>query len=243
MRIRSRWFNWLQAAAIVVVCKLLFRTLRIHFLPAAPTTNPYENDGSQGFIYSVWHDEVVFPMFGGRHVRTVALVSKHDDGSHLGFGLKMLNIGIVQGSSSRKGAEAIRELLRTPENSHIVITPDGPRGPRHQAKPGLILIAARSGRAIVPTAFAATSCWRIPGRWTDLVIPKPFSRVYALGGQPIYVPKEANQREFTQFLFQVQGEMDRLNGLAVVLAQKKCRNATQIEAVVAAGRESAKAAA
>jgi lysophospholipid acyltransferase (LPLAT)-like uncharacterized protein len=233
MRIRGRWFNWLQAAAIVIVCRLLFKTLRIHYLPAAPNTNPYANDGSQGFIYSVWHDEVVFPMFGGRHVRTVALVSKHDDGSHLGFGLKMLGIDIVQGSSSRDGAGAIRELLRTADNSQIVITPDGPRGPRHQVKPGLILMAARSGRAVVPTAFAATSCWRIPGRWTDLVVPKPFSTAYALGGQPIYVPKEATDREFTKCLLQVQAEMDRLSGLAEELARRRCRTPDEIATVLA----------
>ena len=80
--------------------------------PAAPNTNPYSNDGSEGFIYSVWHDEVAFPMFGGRHVRTVALVSKHVDDSQLVFGLTMLGIRLVRGSSSRNGAMAIREILQ-----------------------------------------------------------------------------------------------------------------------------------
>jgi lysophospholipid acyltransferase (LPLAT)-like uncharacterized protein len=237
MRIRGRWFIWLQAAAIVFVSRLLFKTLRIYFLPAAPNTNPYSNDGSEGFIYSVWHDEVAFPMFAGRHVRTVALVSKHADNSPLVLGLQMLGIGIVRGSSGRNGVEAIRELLRTPSNSHLVITPDGPRGPRHQVKPGLVLMAARSGRAIVPTAFVSSRCWRIPGRWTDLVIPKPFARAYALGGRPIYVAKDATQREFTLSLLEVQAEMDRLSALAAELARRNCRTDAEIAAVLTDSQE------
>src|SRR5262249_37909255 len=114
MKIRSRWLNWLLAASVVLVCRVLFRTLRIQYLEATPNTNPYTNDGTEGFIYSVWHDEIAFPMFAGKHLRTVALVSKNVDGSHLAYGLHLLNIGLVRGSSSRGGAAAMRELLKLP---------------------------------------------------------------------------------------------------------------------------------
>ena len=108
-------------------------------------------------------------------------------------------------------------------------------------KPGLICMAAHSGRAIVPTAFTATRCWRIPGRWTDLVIPKPFSTVFMLGGHPIYVPKDATHRELTRCLLKVQADMDCLTGLARLLAERKCRTADEIAAIMAPGDESAKA--
>src|SRR5262249_18048322 len=153
MRIRYRAVNWMLAWSVVAVCRLLFRTLRIHYLVGAPNTNPYTNDGLEGFIYCVWHDAIAYPMFSGRHIRTAALVSKNFDGSHIAFGLKMLGIQLVRGSSSKGGAAAVRELLRLPVNTHLVLTPDGPRGPRQQAKLGLVFLAAHSGRGIVPTAF------------------------------------------------------------------------------------------
>jgi lysophospholipid acyltransferase (LPLAT)-like uncharacterized protein len=186
-----------------------------------PGTNPYSNAGSQGFIYSVWHDAIAFPMFAGRHSRTVALVSKHHDGSHLAFGLKMLGIGLVRGSSNRDGAPAIRELLQLPASTHFVLTPDGPRGPRRRATPGLIFLASRSGRAIVPTAFSSVRSWRIPGKWTDLEIPKPFTTVYALSGAPIPAPPDASRELLAEIQCHVQGEMDRLTLQAERLADGK----------------------
>jgi lysophospholipid acyltransferase (LPLAT)-like uncharacterized protein len=99
MKIRSHFLNWLLVWSVVLVFRVLFRTLRIQYCVGAPNTNPYANDGLEGFIYCVWHDAIVFPMFAGRHVRTVALVSRNFDGSHLAAGLKMLNIGLVRGSN------------------------------------------------------------------------------------------------------------------------------------------------
>jgi hypothetical protein len=218
MRIRSRWLNWLVSASVVLVCRVLFRTLRIHYLAATNNTNPYTNDGTEGFIYCVWHDAIAFPMFAGRHVRTVALVSKNADGSHLAFGLKMLNIGLVRGSSSRGGAGAMRELLKLPVTTHVVVTPDGPRGPRRQVKVGMVFLASHSGRAIVPTAFSAVRSWRIPGSWTSLTIPKPFTKVYALSGPPIRIVSTADTLQMDEMQRQVQSEMDRLSQKADRLA-------------------------
>jgi lysophospholipid acyltransferase (LPLAT)-like uncharacterized protein len=218
MRIRNRALDWLVAWSVVIICRVLFRTLRIQYLPSAPNTNPYSNDGNEGFIYCVWHDAIAFPMFAGRHVRTAALVSQNFDGSHLAVGLEILGIKLVRGSSSRGGANAIRELLRLPTNTHLVVTPDGPRGPRRQAKLGLIFLASHSGRAIVPTAFSAARSWRISGNWTDLTIPKPFTRIYALGGTPIFVKPDASADERAITLHQLQTEMDRLDAQAAKLA-------------------------
>ena len=221
MRIRNRWLDWMLAAIVVCLCRALFRTLRIRYLVTTPGTNPYSNAGSEGFIYSVWHDAIAFPMFAGRHERTVALVSKHHDGSSLAYGLKMLGIGLVRGSSHCDGAPAIRELLQLPSSTHFVLTPDGPRGPRRCAKVGMIFLASRTGRPIVPTAFSSVRSWRIRGKWTDLVIPKPFTTVYAISGRPISIPFDASREGLADAQLQVQDEMDRLSRHAVELADPK----------------------
>jgi lysophospholipid acyltransferase (LPLAT)-like uncharacterized protein len=211
VKIRYRWLNWLVSASVVVACRVLFRTLRIRYCPEVPNTNPYDADCAQGYIYCVWHDAIAYPMFAGRHTRTVALVSGNFDGSHLAYGLKLLNIGLVRGSSSKNGAPAVRELLQLPLNTHIVMTPDGPRGPRRTTKPGVVYIAAKSGRSIVPTAFIAKRAWEIPGRWTTLSIPKPFTTVYALSAAPIPIDEAASSEELASLEEHLQNEMNRLS--------------------------------
>ncbi len=218
MKINNRPLNWFLAAAVYSLCRVLFWTLRVRYIAETPDTNPFDKNCKEAFIYCVWHDAIAFPMFVGRHERTAALVSKNLDGSHLARGLRMLGIKLVRGSSSRGGANAIREILRLPSNTHLVVTPDGPRGPRRKTKPGLVFIAAHSGRAIVPTAFSAARCWKIRGSWTNLSIPKPFTTVYAIGGSPIAVPDDGTPEQMANLEVEVQQAMDRLNEQANQLA-------------------------
>jgi lysophospholipid acyltransferase (LPLAT)-like uncharacterized protein len=218
VKINNRPLNWLLAAAVYSLCRVLFCTLRIRYIAENPNSNPFDRACTEGFIYCVWHDAIAFPMFAGRHVRTAALVSKNLDGSHLARGLRMLRIKLVRGSSSRGGSGAVREILQLPSSTHLVVTPDGPRGPRRKTKPGMVFIAAHSGKSIIPTAFSAVRSWKIPGSWTSLSIPKPFTTVYALSGPPIAIGSDATPEQMALVEVEVQQAMDRLNDRADQLA-------------------------
>jgi lysophospholipid acyltransferase (LPLAT)-like uncharacterized protein len=217
MKIRSPLVNRMMARCAVALCRLLFRTLRLRFQEVDRSVNPYSGDGP-AVIYSVWHDAACYPIFAGRHLRTVALVSKHQDGSLLAAGLAQCGIGLVRGSSSRAGASAMREMIDLPADRNIVMTPDGPRGPRRRTKLGMVFLAAHTGRAIVPTGFAATRAWNMRGSWTNLAIPKPFSTLYLLTGAPITVPPDASRETMAEIEAEVQREMDRLTAEAEHLA-------------------------
>jgi lysophospholipid acyltransferase (LPLAT)-like uncharacterized protein len=217
MRVRSPLLNWLIVCSAVWVLRALFLTLRVRFREVDPKTHIYSR-GGPSFIYGIWHDAMVYTIFAGRHRRTTALVSKHQDGSFLARGLAMVGIGLIRGSSGKSGASAMRQLLSVPEDQNVVITPDGPRGPHHQAKPGLIFLASRSGKAVVPSGFAAVRSWRIRGSWTDLEIPKPFTTVYFLMGPPISVPADASREAVSGYEATLQSEMERLTTEATNLA-------------------------
>jgi lysophospholipid acyltransferase (LPLAT)-like uncharacterized protein len=195
----------------------LFLTLRIRFREVDPRTHLYARNGPT-FLFGIWHDTILYAMFAGRHRRTTALVSKHQDGSYLARGLAMVGVKLVRGSSGKSGASALRQLLSVPDDQNVVITPDGPRGPRHETKPGLIFVASRSGRAVVPAGFAAVRSWRFPGSWTDLEIPKPFTTVYFLMGPPITVPADASREVISDYEATLQSEMERLTQEATDLA-------------------------
>ena len=77
-------------------------------------------------------------------------------------------------------------------------------------KDGIIFLAAKSGRPIVPMAFRCTSTWRIPGKWTDLVIPKPFSKVTICLETPIEIPRKVSREELLHYTEQLQQVMDEV---------------------------------
>lgn len=193
MRLRGKAVDWLIGAFAVWVFRSLFLTLR-HRFHTADKTNPYSIEGDDRFIYCVWHDQLLIPIFGGKHRHTAALVSQNRDGSFVEAGLSSAGILPIRGSSSRGGAQAMRQLIREAEGKHIVMTPDGPRGPRRELSPGIVFLASRSGRAIVPTAFTCERGWRFGVGWTDLLVPKPFSRIHLLTGEPIHISPEADLR-------------------------------------------------
>ena len=117
------------------------------------------------------------------------LISPSVDGEIGAMLVRRLGAYAIRGSSTHTGARALRDYYQALVKDGIcpAITPDGPRGPRHQFKPGAILLAQMSGRPILPMAYAASRAWRI--KWDRFVIPKPFARIAIAIGPPRYVPR------------------------------------------------------
>jgi lysophospholipid acyltransferase (LPLAT)-like uncharacterized protein len=153
----------------------------------------------------------------------VALTSQHRDGSFVACVLRAIGVPTVRGSTGHQGGNALRKILTVATDRDIVMTPDGPRGPRRNMSRGTVFLASRSGRAVVPTAFSCERSWTIRGSWTDLVIPKPFSKVFLLAGDPIDVPLELGRDGLTEFASRIQLHMDRLDALARQLAAGRNR--------------------
>ncbi len=210
LKIRSPLLTKLAIAAFTRLVQLLFCTLRREFREKTPGTNPYVPSGPQRFLYCVWHDSMIVPIFAGRHVYSSALVSRHHDGSYIAGVLRMVGMSSVRGSTKHGGPSAVRKMMTTAKDRHVVITPDGPRGPRRKMQSGIVFLASRTGRAIVPTAYACTRSWKIKGSWTDLMMPKPFTKIFLLAGEPIKVPSDLSREEVARYTALVQDEMDRL---------------------------------
>jgi lysophospholipid acyltransferase (LPLAT)-like uncharacterized protein len=118
----------------------------------------------------------------------------------------------VRGSTSKGALGATRKLVASlREGKRTAITPDGPRGPRRRAQPGMIGVARLTGRPIVALGIAVDRAWRL-GSWDRFVIPKPFARVCYAYGEPIYVPREGGSD--AEHLARIQGEMERVTALA-----------------------------
>ncbi len=217
LKIRSRWLTKIAAFSAVVVCRLLFKTCRKEFIGTVPEARLETPDGKmdqEHFVLCVWHDALLLPTFAAPlrlRKQSCCLVSQHQDGSYLADAMAWLGYKTVRGSSKRGGAEALRQLLTDTAGKHIIITPDGPRGPRRQLKHGAIFVAAQTGRRLLPGAFIAKSGWRIRGSWTDILIPMPFTTVYVITGEPISIPADLPRQELGKYVAVAQQAMDRLN--------------------------------
>jgi len=214
MKIRSPLLIKSSAWCLTAATRLLFKTLRLQIHLQTTGISPYEETGGERFIYCIWHDGILGPTFGGPQSQVAALTSEHTDGTLVAEVLSCVGITPIRGSSSRGGARAVKQMMEAAVNHHIVIATDGPRGPRRTVKDGVVYLAAQTGRAIVPVVFSGANCWRPRGKWTDLVVPKPFTVAHMIAGAPIRTPSRLNKQDRQAWTATLQQAMDDL-GLEV----------------------------
>ena len=119
-----------------------------------------------------------------------SMASRSKDGDIIAAALWVLGIFAVRGSSSRGGKEALADIeARVRAGSSVVITVDGPRGPAHDVKLGILVLAQRTGRPIVPCVPACDPVWRARS-WDRYEVPLPFSRGRQIFGEPMWIGAE-----------------------------------------------------
>jgi hypothetical protein len=214
----------------VRIFRLLFSTCRKQVSSDVPNVSAYEQIADKRYLYCVWHDQIVMTIFTGRPQHMSGLVSRHHDGGYVADVMQACGVQPVRGSTRRGGAKAMRQLISAAGDLHVTITPDGPRGPLHQLKSGIVFLASHSGRAIIPVAHTCRRCWKIKGNWTDMMIPMPFTTIVARGGRPIFVPPNLKREELERYSAIVEAEMERLEINADRLAQGQTPPAVESKA-------------
>jgi lysophospholipid acyltransferase (LPLAT)-like uncharacterized protein len=214
VKIRNRTLNRLLARLACFAFRTLLRTCKVEVREKQPRTSPYVAHQPARYLYCLWHDMIVLHTFAAPHYDLAALVSRHRDGGYLADAMRAIGVHPVRGSSSKGGAEAVKEILAELDGWHVAITPDGPRGPRHKVKAGILWLAAKTGRPIVPTVGVCDNAWRIKGSWTELTIPKPFSRVLMYGGEFFDVPADLDRASLPKLAEKLEAEMEQLEAEA-----------------------------
>jgi hypothetical protein len=151
-------------------------------------------------IYAVWHGQILMiPWLGARLRRTAGarparvLASRSADGELVARYARHFGVDAVRGSSSRGGAIALRGLMATLRaGEDVAVVPDGPRGPRGRAHPGVVSLAALSGAPIVPLGFAVRPAWQL-STWDAFLVPLPFARAAAVIGAPLVVGRNCDR--------------------------------------------------
>jgi lysophospholipid acyltransferase (LPLAT)-like uncharacterized protein len=156
-------------------------------------------DQSKSAIIVFWHGHLLMMprlywlLRGRRSAPPYMLISQHGDGRIIALACKLLGIRSVAGSSSRGGLRALLELIRLVQaGSDIGFTPDGPRGPRHEVKEGVVMAAAKTGSPVILCAYSTENKWQLRS-WDGMIIPKPFSRGVFFVSEPITIAEDEDQ--------------------------------------------------
>lgn len=139
------------------------------------------------FIYLAWHEALLPLLWQHRGERVAIMVSTGREGRYLGDYASGLGYRLLSGSATRGGPRAMRGAIRALQSGEAVaITPDGPRGPRRELKPGVARMAQREGAWILPLHAAAPRAWRLAS-WDRFMVPRLGSRVLVGYGEPFRV--------------------------------------------------------
>ncbi len=137
--------------------------------------------GDEQHVCVCWHGELLMSPQAYRKIHkkhpASAIISAHFDGSLIASTLNMLKIRPLRGSTKKGARQVLLQAFKSIKSGEeVLITPDGPRGPRHSMSDGAIGIALKSKLPIFVMNYKADHYWQLRS-WDRFVIPKPFTRV------------------------------------------------------------------
>jgi len=159
-------------------------------------------------IYPFWHGIEFCMMTFNKNSGIVIMVSLSKDGELLADLLDRFGYVTVRGSSSKGGQRALMEIIREAKDGRsLAFAADGPKGPYHNLKSGVIYSALKSGMPILPVSVSPKNKIVLKKTWDKTEIPLPFTKAVQIYGSPVYV-KEGDDIEEKRL--QVENELNRL---------------------------------
>jgi lysophospholipid acyltransferase (LPLAT)-like uncharacterized protein len=141
-------------------------------------------------VMAFWHGRILPATFYFRRRGIVVITSENFDGEWIARIIERFGYGTARGSSSRGGMRALLQMARDMEHGRPAgFTLDGPRGPARAAQPGAVWLAQRTGNPLLPFHLEASSAWTMRS-WDRTQIPKPFSTVALVVGEPMAVGED-----------------------------------------------------
>ncbi len=141
------------------------------------------------WLYCSWHNNIAMGVCRLRNRKVAMMASASRDGDLIARAIEVLGNISVRGSSSFRGSQAARDMMRAVRRGHSgAISPDGPRGPAYRCQPGAMWVAALTGCPLVPYHLEANRQWRAAS-WDRHKIPKPFTTIHEHFGEPLYVTR------------------------------------------------------
>jgi len=196
--------NYFLAMFASVLCK----SLKINYINKN-VIDELEKKKSN-YVLAFWHGSMLLAWYAHKHLDLIALISKSKDGDLLSDLLKYWNYTVVRGSSTEGGEVALGILIDYAKNKKsIVITPDGPKGPRHQLKAGAV-IAAKKGKIPLVLMGVGYRNRKYLNSWDKFEVPRLFSEAKIIYSGPVYIDKNLTYEETSEMIKRNEAALNKL---------------------------------
>jgi lysophospholipid acyltransferase (LPLAT)-like uncharacterized protein len=211
LTLKQRLQLWIISWAGYLAIRLIGPTLRYRVTVEAGGP---EGAYLEPAVYAFWHRCVFSATWRYRNKQIAVMTSRSYDGEYIARIISKFGYVPVRGSSSRGAVGALIGMRRVLEEQRsAAFTIDGPRGPRYVAKPGPVLLAAKTGLPLIAFYLAAERAW-VLNSWDKFVIPKPFSRVALHMSAPVRVPRDAGEATMDLCHAEMQAALERVRDSA-----------------------------
>jgi len=173
--------KFLRSLGNIIIPPMAYVSMRIIWFTTRKEFHYISKIGGEQHVCVCWHGELFMSPQAYRHIHkkhpASAIISSHFDGSLIAGTLSFLNIRSLRGSSRKGAKQVLMQAFRSIKSGEeVLITPDGPKGPRHFMSDGAIGIALKSKLPVFIMNFQAKNYWQLSS-WDEFVIPKPFTKV------------------------------------------------------------------
>ena len=205
---KRRLYYFLGTPVLRFITKVLLSSYRYEPVIGSENIEPFL-DGKASCAPAYWHGHHVLcsalvRRWIRRGFRACFLISGSVDGDVPERIARAWGAEVIRGSANESGALALRDQHAMMKRGFsIVTTADGPRGPQHEIKAGVMVMARVGGIPVLPVACAAENAWYLD-RWDDFMIPKPFAKVVLAVGEPIVVPRDSSMDRMEDYRLQMQ---------------------------------------
>jgi lysophospholipid acyltransferase (LPLAT)-like uncharacterized protein len=166
-------------------------------------------------IYIYWHKHIFVTIYRFKKTGACPLISLSEDGELVSQIAIEFGMRPVRGSSSRGGARAFLALINAikENNSEVLITADGPKGPPQQIKDGTIRLAQRTNSVIIPICWYSNREKIFKKTWDQFKIPLPFSKITYAYGTPFIIPADISREDYFDLKENLKKAIDSLEEL------------------------------
>ena len=170
-------------------------------------------------VMAFWHGRILPATFYFRRRGIVVITSENFDGEWIARIIQRFGYGTARGSTTRGGRKAMVQLVRAMRAGKPAgFTLDGPRGPARVAQPGAVWLAHATGNPLLPFHLEAASAWTLRS-WDRTQIPKPFTSVALVVGEPIPVAEDLTETQLEAARVVLEERLTDLERRALVLVR------------------------
>lgn len=224
---KSAWVRKLAGNSLAGYLKLVNRTSRLIIEPA--DIDAYYNPHVPAIV-TMWHGQHFMMPFGRPTNADIrVMISKSGDGDINAIAATKLGMGLIRASGGKTSAQVRRrggikgffEALKCLKDGiSVSLTADVPKGPSRIAGAGIVLLASKSGRPILPTGLATSRRFSV-NSWDKATINLPFSRFAFVAGDPLFVPPDLDEAGIEDYRGRVKEALDKVLERAYTIADDR----------------------